>query len=81
MLAECWGLFFSLQMVKKLGLKKVLVEMDLNIVVNWINNNVDLDHPPCGGVSSCKELFESNPGLSIKRNFRNCNKQADFVAN
>lgn len=56
LLAELCGLFYGLRLALESGCKRVLVECDSQVVIDWLCHGVREDHPYYGLLMSCRKF-------------------------
>ena len=77
-LAESLGLFHGLKLAWSLGFRKVKVDLDSSVIVEWVNGSLDSNYTSFGVVSSCKSILENLCDFSVLNVYRECNRWADF---
>jgi ribonuclease HI len=79
--AELWGLFEGLTMARRLGYKKVCVQMDSTIIVQTINNYSVANAPGWGFTKKIRFFLSFDWNVRIKHINREANRGADMLTN
>ncbi|PRQ23567.1 putative ribonuclease H-like domain, reverse transcriptase zinc-binding domain-containing protein [Rosa chinensis] len=78
--AETWGMLLGLQMAANLGMDKVVVECDSEVLVSLMNNGVDDLHPLKTVINFCLHLQSSFSECVISHVFQEVNTVADGLS-
>ncbi|KAK3228366.1 hypothetical protein Dsin_000247 [Dipteronia sinensis] len=78
--AELWGIFEGLQLMLKVGFKKVVVETDSQSSVSVLSNNTPINHPLFSIIHACKALMDNSWCCSIGHVYREGNRVVDSLA-
>jgi ribonuclease HI len=79
--AELWGLFEGLTMTRRLGYKKVDVQMDSTIIVQTINNYSVANASGWGLTRKIRFFLILDWNVKIKHIYREANRGADMLTN
>ena len=79
--AELWAVIYGLSLAWSLGLKKVILEVDSLLVVNWLKKVSDCDSNQANLIHICLDFLQRDWEVQISQIFRERNQLADHLAN
>ncbi|WCJ39427.1 Polynucleotidyl transferase ribonuclease H-like superfamily protein [Euphorbia peplus] len=80
-LAELWGVYFGLRLAWDKGYRKVIVEMDSKVVMNWITNPTDVHHPFSWLIERCLHFKDNEWDIRVIHSYREGNRAVDWLTN
>ena len=80
--AELWGLRDGLTLAKNLNIKKLHIELDAKVVIDFIiaQNNIMADHPCNALISDCRLLIQTFEEMLVCHTYRKGNHCVDLLA-
>lgn len=78
--AELWGLCSGLYLCWNLGIRKVQVEIDSELVVKLVNRKIEITHPLFSLVTRCQGFLRRDWEIQFRHVFREANFSADYLA-
>ena len=79
--AELWAVIYGLSLAWSLGLKKVILEVDSLLVVNWLKKVSDCDSNQANLIHICLDFLRRDQEVQIYHIFREMNQLVDHLAN
>ena len=78
--AEIWGLISALYLAWDRGIRRLILEADSKLAINFVKEGVHDHHPLSGLVAHARRLLNQNWEVKLSHVFREGNCVADFLA-